>query len=187
MGTRGLWGFRHKGEDKLTYNHWDSHPDGLGEWVVDFVRTSSLKELREIEGRILLVKTNSKPTKEQQRECEEYANLGVDEQRRDSWYCLLRETQGKPHVYKDGVNKKGLRYMIDDREFIKDSLFCEWGYIINLDTKRLEVWEGFQTTPQKGNRYGESELKCSKGYYPCALVLEMPLDDIPKDWIKLIT
>ena len=60
----------------------------------------------------------------------------------DDWYCLLRHAQGDLNVYKNG-----LRYMIDNHDFIKDSLFCEYAYIINLDTKRLEFYVGFQKTP----------------------------------------
>ena len=35
MGTRGLYGFRKNGIDKLTYNHLDSYPDWLGKKVVE--------------------------------------------------------------------------------------------------------------------------------------------------------
>jgi hypothetical protein len=38
MGTSGLVGFRHRGVKKAVYNHWDSHPSGLGQAVVDFIR-----------------------------------------------------------------------------------------------------------------------------------------------------
>ncbi len=85
-----------------------------------------------------------------------------------TWYKLLREAQGKMDVYLTGE----LRYMIDGIEFIKDSLFCEWAYIINLDNNTLEVWKGFQQSPQKDNRYGTS---LEDGYYPCALIKTYPL------------
>lgn len=44
--------------------------------------------------------------------------------------------------------------MIDSSHFLLDSLYCEWGYILNLDTKMLEVWRGWQTTSDPDNRYG---------------------------------
>jgi len=31
MGTRGAYGFRKNGIDKVTYNHFDSYPEQLGE------------------------------------------------------------------------------------------------------------------------------------------------------------
>jgi hypothetical protein len=38
MGTRGTWGFVLDGEEKLTYNHFDSYPDCLGVEVLDALR-----------------------------------------------------------------------------------------------------------------------------------------------------
>jgi hypothetical protein len=74
---------------------------------------------------------------------------------------LLREAQGDLTAF-----KKGLRYMIDYANFLKNSLFCEWGYVINLDTNQLEVYRGFQKKPND-NRYVVS--KPDDGYYNCAL------------------
>lgn len=65
--------------------------------------------------------------------------------------------------------------MIDNHNFIKNSLFCEWAYIINLDTNKLEVWEGFQEKPQENNRYG---VEKDNGFYPCALVKEIDIEKI---------
>ena len=57
-------------------------------------------------------------------------------------------------------------------DFLKDSLFCEWGYVINLTTNRLEIYRGFQKQPQE-NRYKLE--KSHGGYYNCALIREIPL------------
>ena len=67
--------------------------------------------------------------------------------------------------------------MIDSQNFIKNSLFCEWGYIINLDDNTLEIWKGFQQKSQKNNRYG-----CEKweGYYPCKNIKKIKLEEIKK-------
>lgn len=69
--------------------------------------------------------------------------------------------------------------MVDSSEFIKDSLYCEYGYIINLDTNVLEFWRGFQQESQDDNRYGNNVLNpYVGGYYPCKMVLEIPLNEI---------
>ena len=72
--------------------------------------------------------------------------------------------------------------MVSLQDFIKDSLFCEYGYIINMDTKKLEMYEGFQKKPdkRKSNRYGTEN---ERGYYPCRMVKAFPLDKIPDDWM----
>ena len=64
MGTRGLWGFRKNGEDKLTYNHYDSYPDYLGRTVVEFVKKYAKEELDNIFKRIVLVDEDTPATAE---------------------------------------------------------------------------------------------------------------------------
>jgi hypothetical protein len=173
MGTRGLIGFRYQNKDYLTYNHFDSYPDSLGFNILEELGAMlSFNKLKKAVEKITLVTEDSKPTFEQRLDvAKEFWDLSVGNQTPDSWYCLLRNAQGKLYSYYSGK----LKYMIDSHEFIKDSLFCEWVYIVNLDTMQLEVWRGFQKESQKGNRYGENGEK----YYPCALVKEYPLQKLP--------
>lgn len=170
MGTRGLYGFRKNGMDKLTYNHYDSYPSYLGEIMVEFCKTTSIKEMNDIFDRIVLVEEDDAPTETQIAECIEYYSGDVSRRIPEDWYCLLKETQGNPNVY-----KHGLKYMIDHHEFIKDSLFCEYAYIINLDHECLEFWVGFQMKPDEDNRYG-MVMEIEDGYYPCKMIAEYPLD-----------
>ena len=44
MGTRGLMGVRVDGVDKLTYNHWDSYPSGLGQDILEYLQTANMDE-----------------------------------------------------------------------------------------------------------------------------------------------
>lgn len=179
MGTRGIYGIRKDGTDKLTYNHYDSYPEGLGKAVVNFIISTPNDQIKKIFDQIELVNESDKPTAEQIKNCAPYTDLHVSNQSINDWYCLLRGAQGDLGVYKDG-----LRYMIDNHDFIKDSLFCEWGYIINLDNQTLEVYEGFQTEPNH-NRYACEPDSDSK-YFNCKLIAEFPLDNIPEDWQKVI-
>jgi len=156
MGTRGLWGFHYKKKDKLTYNHFDSYPTGLGQTIKEFVSHHSIKKLEKMALKIKLVNEQEMPTATQIRECSRFANLHVGHQKLSDWYCLLRETQGHPNAY-----ATKLCYMIDNKKFIQDSLFCEYAYIINLDTKQLEIYIGFQNEPQN-NRYKLTKKKIKK-------------------------
>ena len=172
MGTRGLYGFRKNGIDKLTYNHYDSYPEVLGKNIVKFCKETSLEEMNEIFDRIILVHQDTKPNTQQIEECIEYYNDKVSSGSVDDWYCLLRETQGDLRPYKNG-----LKYMLDDAEFIKDSLFCEYAYIINLDTNSLEFWKGFQEQPNINNRYGTERTKgYANDWYPCMIQNSYPLE-----------
>ena len=180
MGTRGAYGFHKNGVDKITYNQYDSYPSYLGKNIENFIRSTSIEEMNKIFDNIQLVNEEDKPTVEQLNHCLGIGtiNLDVSRQSLDDWYCLLRKAQGDLNWY-----KKGLRYMIDNADFIKDSLFCEWAYVINLDNNTFEVYEGFQKRPHD-NRY--KILYSDNGYYNCKLIREYPLDDIPLNWVEEI-
>lgn len=185
MGTRGIYGFYKNKVDKLAYNHWDSYPDILGKNIVDFIKETNIEEMNNIFDKIILVDQNSEPTLEQIRECKKWADLSVSSRQLNEWYVLLRKTQGNLNAF-----KTDLKYMIDGKDFIKESLSCEWGYIINLDTNKFEVYRGFQTENQD-NRYKLTQnevdrLKKEYEYYNCKLIKEFDLKNVPEDWVKII-
>ncbi len=179
MGTRGIYGFRKNNVDKITYNHFDSYPDGLGAEVVNFCKAIDEQNLSKIYDNIVLINSKEKPTAEQIESCKKWSDLNVSEQSLNDWYCLLRKSQGDLSAY-----TRGLKYMSDDHDFIKDSLFCEYGYIINLDNSTLEFWVGYQKEPQEGNRYGTETD--DNGYYPCKLTHSFPLSDLSEDAIEVM-
>jgi hypothetical protein len=183
MGTRGLYGFRFNGIDKTTYNGYDSYPEGLGLNMINFICSTDRPTMKKIFVGLVMVNEDTKPTALQIAECESFTDLSVSTGSVNDWYCLLRKTQGGLSPYLTDE----LHYMIDGHNFILNSLFCEWGYIINLDTDMLEIWQGFQEKSQPGNRYGEDfQDHMSDKYYPCALIIQFPLDNIPKDWTHQI-
>lgn len=178
MGTRGVFGFHKDGKDKITYNHYDSYPMGLGNDVKAFISNHSVEEMNQLFKRLKVVSNKKPPTAEQIKECKKFTDLSVSDQSTKDWYCLLHGAQGNLEAYFEGLN-----YMEDNSKFLKDSLFCEWGYVINLTTNRLEIYRGFQHVPQD-NRY-KSEKRCdnlggpaSSGYYNCALIREIPLSQV---------
>ena len=143
MGTRGLYGFRKNGVDKTTYNHFDSYPDGLGADVINFIKKHSIDELKQFYDRIQMVQKLATPTKEEIKTCVDagLCDLSVSKQSTNDWYCLLRNVQGDL----EALYNSPVAYMIDNSDFIKDSLFCEYAYIINLDINALEFYVGSNT------------------------------------------
>jgi hypothetical protein len=53
-------------------------------------------------------------------------------------YQCLREAQGRLDLFEEAG------YMPDDASFAQDSLFCEFGYLVNLDDEVIEFYRGFQ-------------------------------------------
>lgn len=172
MGTRGAFGIHRNGKTKATYNHYDSYPSGLGEDIVRSISQANVEKLNETFDNIILVSSDSKPTQEQIDECISYWDSGVSTGSTKEWYSLLREAQGDLDAYV----ANGLKYMIDRQDFLKDSLFCEWAYIIDLDSNVLEIYKGFQTESDL-NRYYDKSLE-SEEYKNCKLISSIELNDL---------
>lgn len=167
MSTRGICGFRKNNVDKISYNHSDSYPRWLGKKVAKFFADVDLGQLNEVFDSIKMVSGSVVMTEEALKTLPKDLVGGLQ---RD-FYEYLRKAQGDLSWYLNG-----LKYMIDSNDFIRNSMFCDWGYIINLDTNKLEVWEGSQKTPTDGNRYGDN---CNEyGYYPCKLIADFTQEEV---------
>lgn len=179
--TRGAIGFiTESGEKKISYNNYDSYEEGLGAEIARF-----LYELTEIgwwkvfEDKVKIVELldeEQSPSEELQLRYRIFSDLNVGEEKLSDTYCLLRKVQGI-----DGwiqIRSGNLEHMIDANDFIKDSLFCEFGYILNFKDKSFDFYKGFQQSPQKDNMFGEVEN--TNGYYPCALAYRFKFDDIKR-------
>ena len=204
MGTRAAYGFRINNEDKLTYNHWDGYPSYLGgeltKQFANFINSPKTRLVKRdadgvyIDGDLLcasqldvarknvealqLVSDDVPPTEEQKKQLEAYTNLEVNERTDDTWYCLLRESQGS---ISDILNGK-LLYMENGNDFIVDSLFCEWAYIFNFDTQRLEMYKGFNkaSDPRLHGRYANIKEEDRTEYLGCSLFLEIDFSVLTK-------
>ena len=172
MPTRGLYGFRKNGADKLTYNHLDSYPKWLGNNIIDFCRSMTAQELNDIFDRLEMVSESGKPDAEQLKIYQQWEYSNENVLLFSNWHSILLDVQGNMDALKTQ------RYMADAKGYIKTSDDCNFAYIINLDNNTLEFWIGNQTTPQQENRYGTDK---KRGHYPCRLALTFPLDRIPEN------
>lgn len=174
MGTRGLSGFVIDGEVKAQYQQFDSYPSGVGTDVVAAIQSGKITP--DAVRSIVLVDGDSKPTKAQAERLAQFANTNVSTGSLDEWYVLLRETQG------DLLAMIEAGHMIDSSEFAADSLFCEWGYLVNLDTETLEVYRGFNQGATVG-RFADVVIDQREGSYaaeyaPITLLAEIPFAEL---------
>lgn len=199
MSTRGCIGYRLDGKDKLSYNHSDSYPSGLG--------TSTLAELRKMvldlatlkqRVRSLVMVKEGKPTPQAVLEAAskaEVIDLRVAGQNVNDPYCVLRGIQG------EWEKTLQVGYAIEYAGFMKSSLHCEWAYVVNLDSGNLEVYRGFNRGKKKGKkwvpertegRYAalssdvingtfKPDYKGEEPFFGVSLVAEWPLNDLPSD------
>ena len=141
MSTRGYMGIQKKGELKGQYNHFDSYISGLGKDIIKTLNSipkeDLISKLNEVYDNIILINEDDKPTQEMIDYAVEnglYDN-NVSNRSTDDLYCLLRNTQGRLDLY-----LKGLKYMLNGNDFLKDDIFCEYGYVINLDENTLDIY-----------------------------------------------
>lgn len=190
MGTRGFITFSADGTNKTTYNHWDSYPDGLGTTVLAWAReTTEAGEWPKVRQQVLALKMvdeDQPPTAEEIDQIGEYAaqpgwhGAPVAYREGQQWYDLLRDLQGNPRAILD------CGFAPDAGDFPSDSLFAEWGYVIDLDGDGwFEVYKGFQTAEHDKGRFAKSfqpkdYREGSVGqYYPVALVQRWGLSELP--------
>lgn len=176
MGTRGACGFYSQGTEKVTYNHYDSYPVGLGNQVIEYLDTKDrdIDEIRKDFDKIQLVKETSRPSKKQIKICRNagLSDLTVSDKEITDWYCLMRLAQG------DLTQNVQSGLMIDSREFLYDSLFCEWAYIINIDNSLLEVYKGGQKSAGEGRYSNRKSSNSLSEYYGVTLVAELDIKEI---------
>lgn len=180
--SRGILGFVAGGELKASYNHDSSYPGGLGLAVLRFVRQlakdgavpAAIERVRQIR----VVTDDTPVTPADVAALRHWTDRDVGGQTENgvpSWYQLLRRTQGDP----DGILTAG--YLEDSADFGRDSAWCEWGYVIDLDAQVLEIYkprEDADTRPAVGRWAGQED---DDGYPAISLLASYPFDRLPSE------
>ena len=176
MGTNGLYGFRKNGIDKLAYQHFDSYPAYLGKRFYNLCKDLGSDNLSKLYDLVVVVDKDSIPTASQVSICLNcgYTSLSVLDGWPTNWYLLLYNLRKDFSLYKKALRYTDEVFMPESKDFIKNSLYCDYAYIANLDTGKFEVYKGFDNKPQKGNRYGMTPNE--EGYYPCQLWKTFSID-----------
>jgi hypothetical protein len=176
MGTRGAYGFYIDGQTFVTYNHYDSYPSALGESVVKFLRENKINDaLRNKVRNLRGVQEDDVPSDSDILKCKNLEDNSVGEGKggKPYWYQLLRNGQGDLSCMLEAGA------YIDNKNFLSDSLFCEWAFVVNLDDNVLEVYKGFQEKAHTKGRYSDWPIDGKSDYFPVALVKEIPFNDLP--------
>lgn len=178
MSTRGFLGFVADEHETITYVHFDAYPSGLGADVLKWARTvTDWDAVRQQAASLIHIDGDAMPTDEQRAALARYAKPGVGGSKDDpgeEWYRLLHGTFGDPAA------TLASGYAPHAPDWPGDSLFCEWGYLVDLDAETFEVYQGFQQTPHKG-RFFDRKTDSSSGYEPVKLLAAWPLNALPDD------
>lgn len=136
MSTRGAYGFKCNNQKKIIFSFSDSHFKGLGQTVVDFISTCDTKRLKEKIIKLYPIEKES--------------HLRKPEYWTDAGKVLENIYKGVYTQYFNAV------------KFIEDDLFCQYYYLIDLDSNTLEI-------------YIHGQMFLLKKYN---------LDNIPDNWIE---
>ena len=170
MSARGAYGFYKNGVNKLTYNHSNSYPSGLGDNIISFLKDSDVNELNNIFNDIQLVNELDYPSEEEEKKIKELGYSVNYRGKKENWFGILASSLGDINVYKEG-----LTFMLDYNDFILDGLHCEWAYVINLDENCLEIYKGLCDVIGIG-RYADGLNDGSR--FGCTLIKSINLDSI---------
>lgn len=160
MSTRGLFAFKHNDKFYGFYNHYDSYPTGLG---YDIINTwfDNKEQLAKVAANLSRIVSD---------DAEQTLDEVVDGEFEESLSYL--ENENSP-VVRNQIN------------FLADSLFCEWAYLIDCTKNEVLVFRGFNKQPIEvmHSIYQATEqlkTRCTvadnSGYYPCSFVCQIFLD-----------
>lgn len=168
MGTRNLTIVIHEGKTKVAqYGQWDGYPEGQGKIVLKFLRRCDLNTFREKLNDVSFL--TQKEVTILWDECEMKGDLSEHpELSRDTAANILQR------VY-DGSAVK----LWNRSKFVKDSLLCEWVYVIDLDQERFEIYTSSCKKPlTPKDRFYDGRFKKSKGSL-VRIIGSYPLKGLP--------
>ena len=142
MGTRHLIQVIVDGKVKIAqYGQWDGYPTGQGKGIAEFLHTADLDAFADAARQTHFI------SDEENRAIKEEYAPGAD-----GWFSkdqADRLAKDYPELVRDtgsdilGLVLNGKRGLQDNSDFIDDTLYCEWAYIINLDTREVTVIFGY--------------------------------------------
>jgi len=102
--------------------------------------------------------------------------------------AVLQAIKDKNYKAKNLSSVDALEEDAQDNDFVLRSLYCEYAYVMNLDTQMLEFYRGFSTSIGNGRYADKGEYKASLGehYYGVSLVQEFSFKEIEKENIEAI-
>lgn len=178
MGTRHLICVVQDKQMKVSqYGQWDGYPEGQGADVIKFIRTRSLDKFRKQVSKITTI-TDAEVNWR-------WKKMGADDSGFVPYEIADKFAKAFPHLSRD-CGADILDYIMKakqpevnlDLEFAADSLWCEWVWLINLDTDTLEVYRGSNREPLAKNARFAHLAKKGNNYQPVKLWKKIKFSDL---------
>jgi len=183
MGTRHLICVVNNGEYKVAqYGQWDGQPSGQGVDILNFLQNDMDRVKFENQ-----IEALSFATEEEQKQT--WIEIGAEPNTMVSAEVANKHKELYPEYSVD--NGAGILRLIQNSDwklklrnsidFAKDSLSCEWGYVIDLDKNTFEIYKGRNRTPLDENERFYFLQELDKKFYPVKHIVSFELDNLPTE------
>lgn len=185
MGTRHLIAVQKDNKYKVAqYGQWDGYLSGEGNNILKFFHENDLETFRS--------KVDNCFYGTQEQIDEAYAPYIKG----DGWMTMEQSVAFKfAHLalHRDTgagildviIKSDSPLMLVDQIDFAKDSLFCEFAYVIDLDKNILEVYEGLNQEPLPESARFTGTARDSGDYQAVKLVASFPLGNLPENFDAL--
>ena len=164
MGTRNLTAVMLDGKYKIAqYGQWDGYPSGQGITCLEFLRECNLDDFKsKVAGTKIMTR-------------DEINSLGSNW---EATHPQLSRNHGAGILQ---LVNDGAKELSGSISFAGDSLFCEYAYVVDLDKKTFEVFQGFNNEKLSGARFNSDDqsLDSSGEYEPVKIIKTYSLDSLP--------
>lgn len=153
MSTRSLTAVKINGDYKIAqFGRYDGYPFGYGLCTLFFLETMNRNVF-----------------------CEKLKNIrfAINEQEEDEVFERQRKYDGAEIL--EYLHNNEDYVVIDNLEFAKDALFCEWAYLIDFDENTFEIYSAF--IKSKKHKNTQSKL----GFENLNLLKKYDLNKLPSE------
>jgi hypothetical protein len=163
MGTRHLIVVTSRNKVKVAqYGQFDGYPSGQGADILNFILSANLSEFKNKVDALSF-----------------YTEKEIDSLDPETNTEISRNTSSQLlNLIYDGKVRK----VYNNEKFAADGLFCEYCYVLDLDTYKLEVYTGSKTdlTPEDRFYYLMDFVEKDSEYKPVRKVIEFDMKNPPK-------
>lgn len=142
MGTRNLTAVIKNGEPVIAqYGQWDGYPEGQGTTVYEFVKHAGVAKLEANLDKAYWADENELKAIYSKYEGENgWMTFERGQEFSADYPSLTRDTCAE--ILELVANATERVPLVNEMAFMDDTLFCEWAYVLDLDTRELKVYAG---------------------------------------------
>lgn len=145
MGTRNLTIVKLNGKIKVAqYGQWDGYPTGQGNTIAEFLHGSYFYNLKSSLEKVKFIKQSTVA-----KLYDEMKSIGAENRFSYAYPELSRDTGAMILEFISKFHNLNTIGLVNEIAFLKDGLFCEWAYEIDLDKEQVTVLKGWNTGKDK--------------------------------------